>query len=437
MTAAYAACLVSVFLAGTVFGRWLNRCIRKLPFRETFGGCWEGCVVDAVRDLRVRQVWWRHLPIVGWYRATGLSPAECRRRAGIELLTGLLLATLYVVEVTTWSATPLTSSMTAHYGSPLTDPANHARAGLVLHLRFLTHAVLILALVVATFVDFDHKIIPDSITLPGAILGLAAQVAFGCVWLVPVWYQEPRALGLTDVVAWTLFSVDGVPDPAWREWLISLQGVPAWTSAWPIAHALTVALAGGVAGAGVIWGVRIVGFRALGQEAMGFGDVTLMGMIGLYLGWQPVVAVFVYAPMIALVVAGVQWLLNGQHELPFGPYLSASTLLILLGWPWFYPPVEGMLSFFGPLLPLVFVGMLAALWGLLSGWRLVKRLLGWSDYLTDDEVEWSSADQLLFLAGEHADERRGRWSDAGIVESAWRGCDVGRGLGLERDWRGD
>lgn len=437
MTAAYVGCLVVVFLSGAVLGRWLNRCIRRLPFRETFVDCWDGCVIDAVRDLGLRQVWWRHLPIVGWCRATGLSPAESGRRAGVELLTGLLLAALYTVEVATWSATPLTASMTAHFGSPLADPANQPHAALVLHLRFLTHAVLILALVVATFVDFDHKIIPDSITLPGAIFGLAFQIAFGCVWLVPVWYQEPRSLGLTDVLAWTFFSVDGVPDPAWREWLTSLKGIPAWTTTWPRAHALSVALAGGVVGAGVVWGVRIVGFSALGQEAMGFGDVTLMGMIGLYLGWQPVLAVFVYAPMIALVVAGVQWLFSGQKELPFGPYLSVSTLLVLLGWRWFYPPVEGMLSFFGPLLPLVFVGMLTALWGMLTAWRLVKRLLGWTEFPFDDEVEWSSADQLLFLAGEHSDERRGRWSDAGIVESAWRGCDVGRGLGLERDWRGD
>ncbi len=97
-----------------------------------------------------------------------------------------------------------------------------------------------------------------------------------------------------------------------------------------------------------------------------------------------------------------------------------------------------MLSFFGPLLPLVFVGMLTALWGMLTAWRLVKRLLGWTEFPFDDEVEWSSADQLLFLAGEHSDERRGRWSDAGIVESRgvgamWGGASVWNGIGAETE----
>lgn len=435
MTLAYPLCVLAVFLIGTVLGRWLNRCIRKLPFRDTFRECWDACVSEAFSDLHIRQPWWRHLPILGWWRAPGLSHAETRRRAGIELLTGLLLAVLYLVEVTTWADTPLVSSMTMHFGSPLTDPAWATHASLMLHLRFLTHAGLILALIVATFVDFDHRIIPDSITLPGAVFAIAAQLAFGCVWLVPVWYQEPRGLGLTDVLAWTFLSVDGVPDPAWSAWLTSLKGLPAWIPAWPRAHALAVALVGGVVGAGVVWGVRIVGFRALGQEAMGFGDVTLMGMIGLYLGWQPVVAVFVFAPMLALVVAGIQWLLNGARELPFGPYLSASALLVLLGWRWFYPPVEGMLSFFGPLLPMVFLTMLAALFSMLWGWRAVQGAFGWTGFPQEIAAEWSSADQLQFIAGEHSDERRGRWPDVGQVESTWPGCGIGQGLGHERVWR--
>ncbi len=348
MTAAYVGCLVVVFLSGAVLGRWLNRCIRRLPFRETFVDCWDGCVIDAVRDLGLRQVWWRHLPIVGWYRATGLSPAESGRRAGVELLTGLLLAALYTVEVATWSATPLTASMTAHFGSPLADPANQPHAargpasalsdtrgvdpragrGDVRRLRPQDHS------------RFDHAAggdfwarVSDRIRLrlagPGLVSGTSVPRAdgrFGLDVFLRRWRTRPGMARVADFP----------------------QRDSGVDHTWPRAHALSVALAGGVVGAGVVWGVRIVGFRALGQEAMGFGDVTLMGMIGLYLGWQPVLAVFVYAPMIALVVAGVQWLFSGQKELPFGPYLSVSTLLVLLGWRWFYPPVRACFRFSAP-----------------------------------------------------------------------------------------
>ena len=80
---------------------------------------------------------------------------------------------------------------------------------------------------------------------------------------------------------------------------------------------------GGVA----VWLVRIVGSLALGQEAMGFGDVTLMGMIGAFLGWQPALLVFFLAPFTGVLIAVSQWLLTGRKDIAYGPFLCLAALL--------------------------------------------------------------------------------------------------------------
>ncbi len=71
----------------------------------------------------------------------------------------------------------------------------------------------------------------------------------------------------------------------------------------------------------LVWVVRIVASVALQQEAMGFGDVTLMGMIGAFLGWQPAVMAFFLAPFAGVVIALAQWLTTGRKEIAYGPFL--------------------------------------------------------------------------------------------------------------------
>ena len=65
----------------------------------------------------------------------------------------------------------------------------------------------------------------------------------------------------------------------------------------------------------------------LGQEAMGLGDVTLMAMIGSFLGWQPVLFVFLLAPFCGIVVGLVAKTMLNRSYVPYGPYLSVAALL--------------------------------------------------------------------------------------------------------------
>ena len=79
---------------------------------------------------------------------------------------------------------------------------------------------------------------------------------------------------------------------------------------------LPTALVGMAGGAGLIWLARIFGSAALGREAMGFGDVTLMGMIGAFLGWQTCLIVFFLAPLAGLVLGVAQLILRRGSGIP-------------------------------------------------------------------------------------------------------------------------
>ena len=82
---------------------------------------------------------------------------------------------------------------------------------------------------------------------------------------------------------------------------------------------------------------------------MGFGDVTLMAMIGAFLGWQAAVLTFFIAPFFGL--AHMVWkavvylgkrlsgrkLSSADREIPFGPYLSMAAVTLVFSWRWFWP----------------------------------------------------------------------------------------------------
>jgi leader peptidase (prepilin peptidase) / N-methyltransferase len=104
------------------------------------------------------------------------------------------------------------------------------------------------------------------------------------------------------------------------------QGGPRWA-------ALASGLAGVIVGGGLVWIVRVLASAVMHREAMGFGDVTLLAMIGAFLGWQAAIVVFFLAPLAGIVIGVARLILHGEKEIAFGPFLCLATAVVVLFWP--------------------------------------------------------------------------------------------------------
>jgi len=137
----------------------------------------------------------------------------------------------------------------------------------------------------------------------------------------------------------------------WIELRFLLPIACGLTGGWMLGHRLdwtpnvevqaaAAALLGYFAGAGLVWAVRIAGTVWRGQEAMGLGDVHLMGAIGAVMGWVDPVTAFVVAPFPALAWVGISRLFqsdsgNRIREIPYGPWLVLAQVLLMVGRPVF------------------------------------------------------------------------------------------------------
>ncbi len=177
------------------------------------------------------------------------------------------------------------------------------------HLRPVYHALLIVLLIAATATDLRTYYILDAITLNGAVLAVLLATLSGDLQMCHLWVD-------------------------WSQEIPQLRGpyIPGWLAEHPHWHGLAWSAAGLVAGAGVTWIARAVSSLVLGQEALGFGDVTLMGMIGAFIGWQAVLIVFLLAPLCAIAAGIVVRLCSSRTYVPYGPYLSLAAVVVLFGW---------------------------------------------------------------------------------------------------------
>jgi leader peptidase (prepilin peptidase) / N-methyltransferase len=278
-------------LLGTVVGSFLNVCIYRIPWQKSV--IWPSSTCPhCLEAIRAHD----NIPIISWIALRG----ECRgcgepismRYPLVEALVGLLFLGAYVSDVLyfagprgAWGQVPAIQLVSTAY-----------------------HALFLALLVAATFIDYDLMIIPDQITVTGMIVGLG----MGTIW------PELR------------------PAPGSWPAIIHLEGM--W-----------VGLEGLLVGAGLTQFVRKSAGFALRREAMGFGDVTLMGMIGAFLGWQAAVLTFFLAPFLGLThaawklitylgkrLSGSQ-LSSADREIPYGPYLSMAAASLLFVWRWIWP----------------------------------------------------------------------------------------------------
>ena len=134
-------------------------------------------------------------------------------------------------------------------------------------------------------------------------------------------------------------------------WIVGIAAVAGSWFSLPAVNcdALFGAFLGLAMGGAMVWSIRIVAGIAMGQEAMGFGDVTLMAMIGAFLGWQASLITFAIAPFAALVIVIGRAIFTKDNKLAFGPYLALGAVLTFLFWASIWPAVKFQFLF-APLL---------------------------------------------------------------------------------------
>ncbi len=427
-----------LFILGAVIGSFLNVCIYRIPQHEGFWASLKSLVSPPSSCPNCRKLipTRDNIPILGWFLLGGRC-RNCRQRfsiryAMIELLNALLFVLVFWMEIPADYYGGLQGSCLYTNIGPHGFPGSSwLSPQAVLMWRYIYHMVLIEALVVATFIDFDLQIIPDGVTLPAMCVGVLGAVLFGQVHIVPVWFQRSDLSHFITMIydVWG----HGQP-PGWMKtiagwWWMSGTGVPAWCAQYPHWHGLAVSLAGLVIGGGIVWVVRFIGQAVLRQEAMGFGDVILLAMIGSFLGWQPAVMVFAIAPVIALLVVAFTWLFFPQRVIPYGPYLSLATLVVILGWKWLWEVFQNVFEL-GPLLPFFALSMVVGLYVLLQISQFVKWCLGIELYPPDWVEEWTSGDQLTYQSMEQVDPQQGRWR-----QSQWPGSSAGTGHLHADNWK--
>ena len=253
-----------------------------------------------------------------------------------------------------------------------------AVAGAALLIRYAAHLLLFTLLAAAAWIDIRERVIPDSITVPGVLVGLLAVWPWPGV-LLPIDCEvlrsfapprlQPDLLGLfgglrsSSGIAWlggwpwisgllvslvifltwclicTAPSFDShLPRRHFLEprTIIFTGGTLLIITAWLIDgqryFALQSSLVGLAVSAGVVLAIRAGASWALGREAMGLGDVTLMAMVGVWLGWQACVLAFFLAAFIGLAHGVWHLLLHREHELPFGPSLCLASAFVVIAW---------------------------------------------------------------------------------------------------------
>jgi leader peptidase (prepilin peptidase)/N-methyltransferase len=102
----------------------------------------------------------------------------------------------------------------------------------------------------------------------------------------------------------------------------------------PAIKGFTGALAGCFFGCAVVWATRILGTLAFGREAMGLGDVHLMGAAGAVIGPQSAVLSFFIAPFFGLGWALYQWIFKKNRQIPYGPFLSFAVFAVIIFHDW-------------------------------------------------------------------------------------------------------
>jgi len=248
-----------VFIFGSIIGSFLNVCIHRMPKSESVVWPRSHCP-----KCKKRIPGYDNIPFISFILLKG----RCRfckekislRYPFVELLTAFLFLAFFM-----------------RYG---------------LSYNFFFYLVLASALIIATFVDIEHRIIPDEISIGGLIIGFILN--------------SVRGFNLSPLA----FS--------FKPMLSSLAGI--------------------IVGGGVIyltgWLFDLVYFKLLKNhpingetESMGGGDIKLLAMIGAFLGVPRALLTFFVAPFFGAIIGLIILTAKKDHTIPYGPFLSFAALV--------------------------------------------------------------------------------------------------------------
>jgi leader peptidase (prepilin peptidase) / N-methyltransferase len=414
--------LAAIFVIGAFLGGFANLGIYRLSFFARPISPWSKPAPSAAPRR-----WHDRLPIIGWLALRREASLHGRgfwiRPMLIELVCAAGFAALYWWEMTRRGLL-----------SPDIRSVLIADWLIILHGMFVGQLALIWLMIVASFIDVDERIIPDTITVPGTLIGLTLAAIFGgCalpvvshtvggvmgiqLWLEYMWLTAPidppavcegcpNALSLLiGLACFWLWCVALMPRTwysrhGWRRamqlcwarlirerftlWvlIVGAVGAAAIIALWFIGGmnwlGLLSSLVSMAVAGGLVWTIRIIGSAVLKREAMGFGDVTLLAMIGAFLGWQAALIIFFMAPLAGLVVGLLRLIISRDHEIPYGPFLclAAATAIVTWGrlWDW-ASEIFALLLENAWIMPLLALGCVAILSGLLLLMRGLRGVL--------------------------------------------------------------
>ncbi|UCF43228.1 MAG: prepilin peptidase [Planctomycetota bacterium] len=360
--------LVFIFAFGCCVGSFLNVVIYRLPRDQSLVSPASACPACAKPIA-----FYDNIPLVSWlllgrkcrYCKAPISP----RYFVIEMLTGVVFTGLFILYFRTDLRTGVPPFL---------------RGGWFI---YLLHIIMLAAFIAASAIDLKLWVIPVSICwfvtavgliasavgvyiiepnvirnyglLPsasaataslaaGAVIGLAISMTLVTTGLIKRSYESDRedlahdlqeskkpqyndrreiykeiAFLLAIIIcSLSVFLICREIAPICKWWADFSQR--------PVIAGLLGSLWGYFVGCGLVWATRIFGTIGFGREAMGLGDVHLMGAAGAVIGCGPVVVAFFIAPFFGLAWAGFQLFFKKIRQIPYGPFLSLGVLAVMI-----------------------------------------------------------------------------------------------------------
>ena len=263
-----------VFIFGLLFGSFLNVCIYRLPRGESIAFPPSHCT-NCSTPIK----YYQNIPVIS-YLFLGGKCSSCGEAISaiypvVEIITAVLVTLLFY-----------------KYG---------------ITLQTFVYVLLTLSLIVISFIDLEHFIIPNVITFPGIAIGLVYNLL------------------ITD---WGLL-LNIIPKLDLGNIFYIVPRIPALNS-----------LFGIIVGGGTLLLIAYTYKLIRKREGMGMGDVKLLAMLGAFLGVNGVFFIILVSSLVGSVIGIAIILLqkgNMKLALPYGPFISLAAIIFLFTGPVIFP----------------------------------------------------------------------------------------------------